>query len=63
MNYPISCVLRLLKYFCWLTGKTHLQIKLKRESAESTNMAIWVICTLNELFIGGSYTQIKFSKE
>ena len=25
-------------------------------------MDIWVITTLNELFIRGSYTQIKFSK-
>ena len=27
------------------------------------NMYIWAIGTLNQLFIGGSYTQIKFSKK
>ena len=26
-------------------------------------MGIWVIGTLNQLFIRGSYTEIKFSKE
>ena len=25
------------------------------------NMGIWVVRTLNQLFIGGSYTEIKFS--
>ena len=30
---------------------------------KSMNMDIWVIGILNQLFIRGSYTQIKFSKK
>ena len=30
---------------------------------ESMNMDIWVVGTLNQLFIGGSQTEIKFSKK
>ena len=30
---------------------------------ESMNMYMWVISTINQLFIRGSYTQIKFSKK
>ena len=30
---------------------------------ESMNMVIWVVCTLNQLFIRHCYTQIKFSKK
>ena len=29
----------------------------------SMNIYTWVIGTLNQLFIGGSYTQTKFSKK
>ena len=39
-----------------LTNKTHALM-------ESTNMDIWVISTLNQLFIRGSYNEIKFSKK
>ena len=42
-----------------LRGKTHPQIKLK--VTKSTD--IWVVRTLNQLLIRGSYIQIKFSKE
>ena len=28
--------------------------------AKSMNMDIWVVSTLNQLFIGDSYTQVKF---
>ena len=38
------------------TGKTQV-------STKSINMDIWVIGTLNQLFIRGSYTEIKFSKK
>ena len=30
---------------------------------KSMNMDIWVVSTLNQLFIKGSYTEIKFSKK
>ena len=30
---------------------------------KSINMDIWIIATLNQLFMRGSYTQIKFSKK
>ena len=38
-----------------LTNKTQVLTK-------SMNMAIWVIGTLNQLFIRGSYTEINFKK-
>ena len=31
--------------------------------SKSMNMDIWVIGTLNQLFIGGSYIKIKFPKK
>ena len=34
-----------------------------RTVTKSMNMGIWVIGTLNQLFIRGSYTQINFSKK
>ena len=40
-----------------LTGKTHPQIKL------SMNMDIWVIGTLNQLFVRVYYNQINFFKK
>ena len=30
---------------------------------KNMNMYIWIICTLNQLYLRGSYTQIKFSKK
>ena len=45
-----------------LPGKTHPQ-KKTQALAESINMDIWVIGTLNPLFIRGSYNQIKISKK
>ena len=45
-----------------LTGKIHPQIKLKC-LRKSMNVDIWVIGTLNQLFVRGSHTQIKFSKK
>ena len=30
---------------------------------KSTNMGIWVVGTLNQLFIRGSYTETKLSKK
>ena len=49
------------KYLKMLIGTTHSQIKLKRLQ-KSMNMDIWVIGTLNQLFIRGFFTQIGFSK-
>ena len=43
-----------------LTRKKHCQIKL--QPSKKTNMDIWVVDTSNELFIRGSYTETKFSK-
>ena len=44
-----------------LTAKTNPQVKLK-VLLKSINMYIWAIGILNQLFIRGSYTQIKFQK-
>ena len=30
---------------------------------KSMNLSIWVVVTLNQLFIRGSYTEIKFSEK
>ena len=46
-----------------LIGKAQLQIKLKCLSMKSMNMCIWEIGTLNQLFIRGSYTEIKFPRK
>ena len=43
-----------------LTGKTHLQIKLKR----LRKVCMWVFArTSSQLFIRGFYTEIKFPKK
>ena len=48
-----------------LTWKIYPQIKLKRlrKVSKYENMYIWVIGTLDQLFIRSSYTQIKFSEK
>ena len=62
-NFVFSFLILTLtgKYLKTLTWKTHPQIKLKRLQ-KSMNMDIWVIGTLNQLFIRGFFTQIGFSK-
>ena len=45
---------------------THKEITPSNKTqalAKSMNVDIWVICTLNQLFIRGSYTQNKFTKK
>ena len=51
----------LLKSQNWYSGKTHPQVELKHLQ-EVWNTGIWVIGTLNQLFMRGSYTQTKFKK-
>ena len=41
-----------------LTSKTHPEIN--KSVLKSKNMDIWLIDTLNQLFIRGFYTRIKF---
>ena len=41
------------------TGKVYTKITLKK----NMNMDIWVVNTLQQLFIVGSYKEIKFSKK
>ena len=43
-----------LEFFYWFPGKTEALSKI-------IYMDIYVLGTLNQLFIRGSYTQIKFS--
>ena len=52
----------LVSNFRILTGKRHHQMKLKRLKKVWINIGIWGIATLNPLFLRGSYTKLKFSK-
>ena len=45
----------------WLFLKTRSKIKLK--PTKNLDMDVWVVRTLNQQFIRGSYTEIKFSKK
>ena len=45
----------------WLFLKTRSKIKLKR--TKNMAMDVWVVRTLNQQFVRGSYTEIKFSKK
>ena len=55
---------KIWKYLKYAHGSKHLKdTHTKTEAlAKSMNMYIWVIGTLNQLFIGGSYTQVNFQK-
>ena len=45
------------------TPRTNTPSNKFQALTKSINMDIWIIDTLNQLFIRGSYTQIKFSKK
>ena len=45
-----------------LTGKKHCRIKLHRLE-KSTNVGVWAVGTLSQLFMRGSWTEAKLSKK
>ena len=48
--------------FQWDTHRENALKNKTQELTKSMNMNIWVLSILNQLFVRGSYTEIKFSK-
>ena len=48
--------------FQWDTHRENALKNKTQELTKSMNMNIWILSILNQLFVRGSYTEIKFSK-